>query len=82
VLVLRLGESNHGRFGSDGLSVTDDGLGLSEGNTSVIVLEIVQTDFDVELTSTGDNDGSRLVHPGLDTRVRLGESLETFNKLG
>jgi hypothetical protein len=82
VLVLGLGKSDHGRLGGDGLSVTDDGVGLSEGNTGVVILEIVQTDLDVELTSTSDNDGSRLVHPGLDTRVRLGESLKTLDKLG
>ena len=42
VLVLRLGESDDRRLGLDGLTVTDDGVGLLERDTSVIFLEILQ----------------------------------------
>ena len=41
VLVLRLGESDDRRLGLDGLTVTDDGVGLLERDTSVILLEIL-----------------------------------------
>lgn len=82
MLVLRLGESDHGRLGSDGLSVADDGVRLSERNTGVVVLEVVKTDFQVELTGTSNDDLTRVTHPGLDTRVGLGKTLETLDKLG
>lgn len=82
VLVLRLGKSDHGRLGSDGLSVADDGVRLSERNTGVVVLEVVKTDFQVELTGTSNDDFTGVTHPGLDTRVGLGKSLETLDKLG
>ena len=36
----------------------------------------------MEFTSTGDNVLTRLVYPSLDTRVGLGETLETFDELG
>jgi len=42
----------------------------------------LQANFQVELASTSDDVLTRLVDPGLDTRVRLGESLETFDELG
>ena len=41
VLVLRLGESDDRRLGLDGLTVTDDGVGLLERDTGVILLEIL-----------------------------------------
>jgi hypothetical protein len=41
VLVLGLGQGNHGGLGLDGLTVTDDGVGTLEGDTSVIVLEVL-----------------------------------------
>lgn len=82
MLVLRLGKSDHGRLGGDGLSVAHNGVGLSERNTGVVVLEVVKTDFQVELTGTSNDDLTRVTHPGLDTRVGLGKSLKTLDKLG
>ena len=41
VLVLGLGQRNDGRLSLDGLTVTDDGVGDLEGNTSVVLLEIL-----------------------------------------
>ncbi len=41
VLVLGLGQSGHGRLGLDGLTVTNDGVGSLEGDTSVVVLEVL-----------------------------------------
>lgn len=82
VLVLRLGKSDHGRLGGDGLSIADDGVRLSERNTGVVVLEVVKTDFQVELTGTSNDDLTRVTHPGLDTGVGLGKTLKTLDKLG
>lgn len=80
VLVLRLRQGNHRRLGGDGLSVTDDGVGLSERNTGVVVFQIVQANLQVELTGTGNDNLSIVTDHGLDTRVRLGQSLETFDQ--
>jgi len=82
VLVLRLGEGDHRGLGLDSLLVTDDGVRLLEGNTSVVLLEILEADLQVELTGTGNDVLSGVRDPGLDTRVGLGESLKTLDKLG
>lgn len=42
VLVLRLGQGDHGGLGLDGLLVSDDGVGLLQGDTSVVVLQVLQ----------------------------------------
>jgi len=82
VLVGRLGQSSHAGGTSDGLTVSNDGVGDTEGNTSVVLLEILKTNLEVELTGTGNNVLARLVDHGQDTRVGLGETLETLDKLG
>jgi hypothetical protein len=82
VLVLGLGQGGHGGLSLDGLLVTDDGVGPLQGDTGVVVFEIVQTDFQVQLTGTGDNHFTGFSGVRLDTRVRLGQSLQTFDQLG
>jgi hypothetical protein len=82
VLVGRLGQSSHAGLGSDGLTVSNDGVGDTERNTSVVLLEILKTNLEVELTGTGNNVLARLVDHGQDTGVGLGETLETLDKLG
>lgn len=82
VLVLRLGQGNHAGLGADGLTIGNDGVRDTERNTSVIFLKILQANFQMKFTSTGNNVLTRLVNHGQDTRVRLGETLETFDKLG
>ena len=42
----------------------------------------LQADFQVQLTSAGDDVLARLGDPGLDTWVGLGETFKTFNELG
>jgi hypothetical protein len=42
----------------------------------------LKADLQVKLTSSGDDVLSGVGDPGLNTRVRLGESLETLDKLG
>ena len=42
VLVLRLRQGNHRGLGLDGLTIRDDGVGDLEGNTGVVLLEILR----------------------------------------
>lgn len=42
----------------------------------------LQADLQVELTGTGDDVLTRVSNPCLDARIRLGETLQTFNELG
>jgi hypothetical protein len=82
VLVRRLGQGSHGGLSGDSLTVLDDGVGDDQRNTSVVMLEIVQANLEMQLTGTGDNVLTRLVGHGQDARVGLGKTLETFDKLG
>jgi hypothetical protein len=82
VLVGRLGQSSDARGAADGLTVLDDGVGDTERNTSVVLLEILQANLQVELTSTGNDVLTGVGDVGQDTGVRLGETLKTFDKLG
>jgi hypothetical protein len=82
VLVGRLGQSSHGRESSDGLTVRDNGVGDTERDTGVVLLEILKTDLQVELTSTSDDVLTGLVDHGQDTGVGLGQTLETLDQLG
>jgi hypothetical protein len=82
VLVGRLGQGRNARLLGDGLTVLDDGVGDDEGDTGMILLEILQADLEMELTSAGDDVLARLVGVGKDARIRLGQTLETFDELG
>lgn len=82
VLVGRLGQSDDAGIGTNGLTVLDDGVGDAERNTSVVLLEILQANLEVELTSTGNNVLTGVGDVGKDTRVGLGQTLETFDELG
>jgi hypothetical protein len=82
VLVGRLGQSSDAGLGSNGLTVLDDGVGDDQGNTGVILLKILEANLEMQLTGTGDNVLARLGGHGQDTRIGLGETLETLNKLG
>lgn len=82
VLVLRLGQGGHRGLSLDGLLVTNDGVGPLQGDTGVVVFEIVQTNLQVQFTGTGDDHLSSVRSVRLHTRVRLGQSLQTFDQLG
>lgn len=82
VLVGRLGQGGHAGLTADGFTVGDDGVGDTERDTGVVLLEILQANFKVQLTGTGNNVLTRLVDHSQDTRVRLGQTLETFDQLG
>ena len=80
VLVGRLGESSDARLGGDSLTVGDDGVGDAEWDTSVVLLEILQANLQMELTSTSNNVLTGLRDVSQDTRIGLGEALKTLNK--
>lgn len=82
VLVGGLGQSSHAGRSGDGLTVGNDGVGDTEGNTSVVLLKILKTDLKVKLTSTSDDVLTRLVDHSQDTGVGLGQTLKTLDQLG
>lgn len=82
VLVGRLGQGGHARVAGDSLTVRDDGVGDTERNTSVVLLEILEANLKVQLTSTGDDVLTGLGDVGQNARVRLGQTLETLDQLG
>lgn len=82
VLVGGLGQGSHAGGAADGLTVLDNGVGDTERNTSVVLLEILQANLEVELTSTGNDVLTGLGDVGQDTGVGLGQTLETLDQLG
>lgn len=81
VLVLGLGQGSHRGLSLDSLPVSDDGVGDLERDTGVVLNEILQANLEMELSGTGNNVLSSLGDPGLNARVRLGETLETLDEL-
>jgi len=82
VLVGGLGQGSHAGLAADGLTVLNNRVGDGERNTSVVVLKIVQANLEMQLTGTGNDVLTRVGSEGKDARVGLGETLETFDKLG
>jgi len=83
VLVGGLGEALHGRLGRNGLTVGDDGVGnLDLGSSHEVLLEILDADFQVKLSGSGDDVLTRLLDGARHKRVGLGETLETLDELG
>jgi hypothetical protein len=82
VLVGGFGQGSHAGLATDSLTVLGNGVRDTEGNTSVVFLKILQANFQVKFTSTGNDVLTGLVDGDLDTRVGLGETLKTFDKLG
>mmetsp|Transcript_34805 Transcript_34805/g.25142 ORF Transcript_34805/g.25142 Transcript_34805/m.25142 type:complete len:810 (-) Transcript_34805:10-2439(-) len=83
VLVGRLGHALLVRLGLDRLTVRHNGVrDLERGTVHVVVLEILEADLHVELAGAGDNVLSRLLDRDDNHRIRLGEALETLDKLG
>jgi len=82
VLVGRLGQADHVGLGLDSLTELHDGVTNLDGDLGVVFLKILQANFEVELTSTSNNVFTRFRGVAKNARVRLGETLQTFNKLG
>ena len=77
VLVGRLGQTHLVGLLSDSLSVGDDGVGFLDWDLSVILLKILETDFQVELASSSDDVLAGLLNDALDHGIGLGQSLQT-----
>lgn len=68
VLVWWFGQADLGGLVDDGLSVWDDWVGLDDWDTGVVLLQILQANFQVQLTGTGNNMLSRLFNDTLKTK--------------
>jgi len=67
----------------DGFTEGHDGFGDLEGSTiHEVILEILQANFKVEFTSTGDDVLTGFFDGADDEGIGLGEALETFDELG
>ncbi len=82
MLVLRLGEAVlSGQLG-DSLLVGDDWVGLLQLALGILVLQVVQADFDVQLTAAGDDVLSSGLGDADDQGVGLRQALEALDQLG
>lgn len=82
VLVGGLGKSGYAGDTADSLTVGNDGVRNTEGNAGVVFFQILQANFQMQFTGTGDDVLARLGDEGQDARIGLGQTLETFDKLG
>ncbi|KAH3663650.1 hypothetical protein OGAPHI_005051 [Ogataea philodendri] len=81
VLVWRLGQSDDSGLSLNGLSVRNNWRRDSQWNTGVVVLQVTQTNLQVQLTSGSNNVLTRLRNRSHNTWVGLGQSLKTLNQL-
>ncbi|CAH0021957.1 unnamed protein product [Clonostachys rhizophaga] len=81
VLVGGLGKSSNARLALDSFTVLDDGVGDDQRDTGVVFLKILQANLEMQLTGTSNDVLTGLGGVGKDARVRLGETLETFDQL-
>jgi hypothetical protein len=82
VLVGRLGKSLDAGSSNNGLAVLHNGVGDTERDTSVVLLEILQANLQMQLTGTGNNVLTGVGDESQHTRIRLGKTLQTLNELG
>jgi len=82
MLVGRLGQVHLVGLLGDSLTVRDDGVGFLDGHASVVLFEILEADFEMELASAGDNVLTGFGGLDDDHRVGFGQPLETFDELG
>jgi hypothetical protein len=82
VLVWGFGKTHDFRLFDDSLTERHDGVGGPEGDTSVVLLEILQANFEMELTGTSDDVLTGLLRIALNAGVGLGQTLETLNQFG
>ncbi|GIX64180.1 uncharacterized protein BcabD6B2_36150 [Babesia caballi] len=82
VLVGRLGKTGDAGLGRNSLPVRDDRVRNNKVDLRVLVPQILQTNFDVELTTTSNDVLTVLLSGANDQRVRLGQLLQTLHQLG
>ncbi len=80
VLVGRLRQAHLVRLLRDGLSVGDDRIGLLDGDLGVVLLKILQANFEVELSRAGDDVLARLFDDTLHHGVGLGQTLQALRE--
>mmetsp|Transcript_10273 Transcript_10273/g.8825 ORF Transcript_10273/g.8825 Transcript_10273/m.8825 type:complete len:696 (-) Transcript_10273:337-2424(-) len=82
MLVGRLGQADLTGFSGDGFLVGNDGVRLLNGAVGVFFLQILQANFDVEFTTTGNNMLTGFFVDNEDEGIRLGELIQTIDELG
>jgi len=82
MLVGGLGKADLRRFFRDGFLVLDNGVSFSDGALGEIFFEILEANFDMEFSTSGNNVLTGSFGGDLDEGVGLGELSETFDELG
>jgi hypothetical protein len=82
VLVGGFREASLGRFGLNSFTIRNDGVGGSEFDSRKFFGKILQADFKMELSGTGDDVFTTFFGVALHARIGLGEALETFDEFG
>lgn len=82
VLVLRFGHGCIRASFSHGFFVGDYRVGFDNLALSVILLQIVEADLNMELTAASDDVFSRFFELADDEWIRLGKFLKTFDQFG
>lgn len=82
VFVLRLSHRGLTAFFSHSFLVGNDGVGSDDLALSVVLLQIVKADLNVELTATSNDLLSTLSELAEHQGVRFGEFLKTLDELG
>jgi hypothetical protein len=77
VLVGRLGQTHNARLLGYCLAVRHNGVGFLDGNASVVLFQILQANFQMQLTSASNDVLTRLFNQALHHRIGLGQTLQT-----
>lgn len=76
------GHTGDAGFVFDGFLVSDDGFGFYNFDVAEFLLQVVDTDFNVEFSASGNDVFTGFFSGNLDQRIRLGEFLQTIDQLG
>jgi len=79
VLVGGLGQAEHIRLLTDSLTIGDYGIRFLDGNAGMVLLQVLQTDLQVQLPSPCDDVLPGLLNDALHHRVRLGQPFQTLH---
>ena len=82
VLVLGLGHAGFSRVSSHGFLVGNDGVSSDDLALGEIFFKIVEADFNVEFTASGNDVFTAFVVLAQDEGIGLGQFLKTFDELG
>mmetsp|Transcript_80806 Transcript_80806/g.142407 ORF Transcript_80806/g.142407 Transcript_80806/m.142407 type:complete len:580 (+) Transcript_80806:219-1958(+) len=81
VLIGRLGQADHISSNGDGLTERHNGLRDAKLDTHEVLLQILQANLQVQLTSTSNNVLTGFLDGGLHQRIGLGQTLQTLDQL-